>query len=452
MNQPGVPLAWDGERQLRLPRAGRSAQEIQNAHHPRAPLHNTGATQLDSAFQVQQSALPQYFHQAPSVDLLGNGSQAQAFCAQDHAWHHLLRSILAHPDIATYRDGVCNYLRIPLGLWIELYKPQVPDHVHQMLTDCLALNYGRLPDDLGILIKELRDHIDFPHLQTHLINVIMSTVPQRDPPHTPSGSSGQDVRPMGSRRLGRDFDESEETSPTLVIPSPRTAQSGRTAVTTPLFTGNARSTPQSPFQRKKRRAPRGERYKCPYTNCKHEPFRNAGNFINHMRNCHAESPYRDQDPSDFLIPDLSPQPSVQGDVMSSAATNADDSPLSYCRSSQEFGNGEIAGGGDGSAQWLESIRDGVLIHASHTGFQACIMRGGLNHADSREGQVTSGLANSSLLESFRFSPNSHQLQLDIALDGGPDDTTRLSPAEVGPVGFYDFQIMERHRYSDGRSR
>jgi hypothetical protein len=325
----------------------------------------------------------------------------------------------------------------------------VPDHVHQLLTECVALNYGRLPDDLGILVNELRDLSEFPHLQTHLVNVIMSTVPQRDPPHTPSGSSGQDAGPTGIHHLGREFDRSEETSPILVISSPRTAQSGRTAVTTPLSAGNARSTPQSPFQRKPRRAPRGERYKCPYTNCKHEPFRNAGNFSNHMRSCHAESPYRNQDPSDFLIPDFSPQPTVRGDVTSSAASNATDSPLSFRRSSQELGNGENTSGGDRSAHGFESIGDGVLFHASHP---ASIMRGGLNYADPQEGQGTSGLANGSLLEGFKFSPNSQQLQPDVVSDGDPDTATRLSPAEVGPVGFYDFQMMERHRCSDRRSR
>ncbi|OCT52061.1 hypothetical protein CLCR_08588 [Cladophialophora carrionii] len=448
MNHPGFPRTWNGERQPRLPQLGWSAQEIRDANQRGEALHNTVAIQPHAAFQLQQSAFSSSVHQVPQPDLFGNNAQASP--TQSRAWDNVFQSILTHPDIANHRDGVCSYLRIPSGLWTELYKPQVSEHVHYLLTDCLARNYGRLPDDLRILINELRDLPEFPHLRAYLVNVIMSTVPQQVPPKIPSVSSGQDVSATVSHSVGSDFDRSGETSPILVISSPRTAQSGRTAVTPPLSVGNARSTPQTPFQRAKGRAPRGERYKCPYTNCKHEPFRNAGNFNNHMRSCHAESPYRNQHPSDFLIPDLSPQPSIQGDAMSSAATNSSGSPLSHRRPSQDFGNPEVADIGDRNA--LESVGNNEVFHAGHIGLQAGVARGGLDHADPQEEQVTSGLVNSSLLEGFTFSPRSRQLQPGIIWDDAADDTNRLSSTGAGPVGFYDFQMMERSRRSDRASR
>ncbi|EXJ59028.1 hypothetical protein A1O7_06459 [Cladophialophora yegresii CBS 114405] len=444
MHQPGFPLAWEGERQLRLPQLGHSAQAIRDANQRGVTFNNTVALQPDASFPLQQSALPPSSRQVPKLDPFGNNSQA--FGAQSHAWDTAFRSILSHPDIAIHRDGVCSYLRIPTGLWNELYNPQVSEHVHHLLTECLARNYGTLPDDLRIVINELRDLPEFPHLQAHLVHVTMSAVPEQDHPQTQSVPSGQDLRPTINHSGGSDFDRSGETSPGVVISSPRTAQSGQTAVTTPLSMGNARSTPQTPFQRTKGRAPRGKRYKCPYTNCKHEPFRNAGNFNNHMRSCHAESPYRNQHPSDFLVADLSPQHSIQGDTMSSAVTNSSGSPLSHRRPSREFGNGEALDIGDRNT--LEGVGHNAVYPASHAGLEASVTRGDPNHADPQEAQVTSGLVNSSLLEGFTFIPNSRQHQPGTIWDNAADDTNRPSPTQAGPVGFHDFQMMERSRCGD----
>lgn len=54
--------------------------------------------------------------------------------------------------------------------------------------------------------------------------------------------------------------------------------------------------------KRNRRAPPGNAYICPYKYCKHAPFRNVGNFNNHMRKCHAEFRIAKWNQSEFLMP------------------------------------------------------------------------------------------------------------------------------------------------------
>ncbi|KAJ9607473.1 hypothetical protein H2200_007551 [Cladophialophora chaetospira] len=408
MDQPGFPPLWDEDEQQQLPQGGRAIdtsypeQDFRYGGQPRAPVLNPGPGQPHATFPLQQQALPQFLERQSHFNL--SQSYPQAFFSQNHTLHSALSSILSHPDVRAHRDSICFYLRLPPILYAELYRSQTPLPVHQELTTFLSQQHGELPADLWALIDLLREQPDFQQAQAYVIDVITTQVPRQNPAHTPGGSS---VR--GGPALGL----SRATSPIQFhISSPVPGQ-GQTTASTPLSTTNPRSKSQSPFHRTKGRAPRGERYKCPYTNCKHEPFRNAGNFNNHMRSAHFESPYRNQHPSNFLIPEASPQPSIQGDAPSSSATTASDSPVAYRRQSQDYGSADLAAafGRDRFANIGESAYPSTIDDE----FQASIAPGATTE------------------------------------DSG-QSLPHFSPEEAGHVGFGEFQRLEEQLWDQRRKK
>lgn len=338
MDESGFPLYWDDEdRQMQLAQAGQvidtpyPEQGFQHRSQPGAPPLNPIAAQ--AAFAFQQQPFPQYLYQQPHSNI--PPSDPQAFLFQNHI-DNLLARILASPQTAAHSDSICFYLSLPPDIWATLYKAQSPTPFHHELTGLLSQKHGRPPTEILGLIHQLRERSDFLQAQPHLVNAFITATQQRNPSQTPEGSSASNRQSFAG---GRAPDQSGESSPTLYISSPMVGQESRTTATTPLSVGITRTQSRSPYKRTKGRAPRGERYKCPYLNCKHEPFRNAGNFNNHMRSTHAESLYRNQHPSNFLMPDVSPQPSIQGDV--STATSASDSPVNQRRLSREGSAGDL---------------------------------------------------------------------------------------------------------------
>ena len=445
MNQSGFLLAWDEDHRPQLPLAERVIdvsspdQDVRYASQPRTHPHKAVATHTDPAVLFQHSTSSQHFNQ-PTQPSFSNFSPRQSLENQNA--NHLLTRILSHFQIAIYRDGVCNYLRLTVNLWEELYNAPFPSSDHHFLQHCLSERYGKLPADLWGLINKLREQHDFRHLQDHFVNVISSRVTPRNPPQTPLGPSAFARRSIGSHGAGSAFSQSGDTSPILFrISSPVMGQGSQTTVTTPLSAGDTTGKPQTPYRRTKGRAPGGRRYKCPYTNCKHEPFRNAGNFNNHMRSCHAESVYRNQDPAEFLLPDLSPQPSNQGDWTSSVGTNASNSPLDQQRLFHESG---IDSGMAVDQNVFEGMGD-MLYFAGQDMFTANTVQSMFDHGSTQE------LPNP-LVEGFGSGSTNHEVQLDTMTADSPNDVPRSSPADEEPVGFGQFQMIEQRRRSTRKCR
>ncbi|EXJ71324.1 uncharacterized protein A1O5_05130 [Cladophialophora psammophila CBS 110553] len=164
-----------------------------------------------------------------------------------------------------------------------------------------------------------------------------------------------------------------------------------------------------------------------------------------MRNCHAESEYRNRHPADFLVPDSSPQLSNQGDTTSSVVTNASDSPLTRRRLSEESGTNE-----DGAATADdEDVRDigDIVFPAEQDEFQASMGKGMFSEG-TPGAPATSGLACGSLLEAFRFVPPNYQAQHNVMSQGGLNDMPRFSPRD--DVGFGQLQIMNEQGWNTRR--
>ncbi|KIW91125.1 uncharacterized protein Z519_08019 [Cladophialophora bantiana CBS 173.52] len=450
MDQFGFPFSTPhADHQSLAPPVGRvihsSTSELEIRYPDQLGLHSHGAiaTPMDPAHAFRQPTWSQHLEQTP-VSFLSDDSQTSL--SHHETSNTLMAAILSRPDIAAFRDTVCSYLRLTSGLWAELYKPREYSTAHHLLTRCLSQKYGRLPPDLWRLINELRDHHDFEHSRYDYIDIISSipTPKNQFPNHlAPSAYEGRAFSGSCSWSVPR---PPEESSPLVgQISSPVPGPVGQTRCTTPVFTANGRRRFQtSSNPRKKGRAPKGERYKCPYTNCRHDAFRNAGNFSNHMRNCHAESEYRNQHPADFLVPDSSPQLSNQGDTTSSAVTNASDSPLTRRRLSEESGTNE-----DGAATADdEDVRDigDIIFPAEQDEFQTSMSQGMFSQG-APGAPVTGGIACGSLLEAFRFVPANYQAQ-HHAMSQGLNDMPRSSPRE--DIEFSQLQIMNEQEWDTRR--
>ncbi|OAL17272.1 hypothetical protein AYO22_11837 [Fonsecaea multimorphosa] len=377
------------------------------------------------------------------VDCPSDPSQTALSRHQTSNSNLIIATLVGRPDIAAFRDTVCSYLRLTSGLWTELYKPREYTTAHRLLTRYLSQQYGRLPPDLWRLINELRDQFDFEQSRYECIDII-SSIPT--PPNmfthglALSGGDGPDLRGPHGWATPRSLEAS--SSRAAQMPSPGPGPDSQTRPTTPVSVANGRRRLQSPPHqeaRDKGRAPRGKRYKCPYMNCRHDAFRNAGNFTNHMRRLHAESEYGNRPPADFLVPDSSPQPSNQGDTTSSVITNVSDSPLTRRRLSDESAASEdgMTTAGDDRVRDIGDIAFTAEQDKFHIG-----MGQGVFDQGSPEVPVTSRLESSSLLEAFRFVPTNYS-----ALQMSQCD--RKQGSHYPPqdeVRYGQFQIMEEQAW------
>jgi hypothetical protein len=411
-------------------------QEFQYPHQTPVPPPDAATGHSPPTYLYQQPAFSQYAVHDPQFQPFAHPSQL--FIAQSHAPDSALSRILSHPNVAVHRDSLVHYLCMTPGLWAELYRPEVPSPAHHLLKQGLVLKYGRLPDDLWMLVNELREQPDFPQLQDHCVSAILSTTPQQNPPQTPSVFTEREVRVLGNPGYGAPFGQPHD-SPLLVLPRGEGSQTG---ATTPLsVAGPSRSKSQSPYQRTRGRAPKGERYKCPYTNCKHEPFRNAGNFTNHMRSAHFESEYRNRHPSEFLMRESSPAPSVSGDGPSSSTTTASGSPLAFRAASQDYFGANLA-----SVMSRETS-----VSLGYHGVEGIGPDAGSGRSGQEEPQepvVTRKMATSSLTEEFALE----QGRQGVRAINPPDDISEASPTQEGPVGFAEFQMMEQRRRGKGKRK
>ncbi|KIW82606.1 hypothetical protein Z517_05633 [Fonsecaea pedrosoi CBS 271.37] len=365
--------------------------------------HRPVTTPMGPAYAFQQATWSPLFDQG-RIGFASDNSQTSLSHRQTSNSHAILATIIGRRDIAIFRDTVCSYLRLTSALWTELYNPREYSTAHHLLTRYLCQEYGRLPPDLWRLVNELREQYGFEHSRFECIDII-SSIPT--PPDLISGgleAAGHGVRDFGDS-CNRPVPRASEGNSSLAshVSSPGPGPGSQTRSTTPVSMVGGRKKFQSPtYQRAKGRAPKGERYKCPYMNCRHDAFRNAGNFSNHMRNCHAESEYRNRNPAEFLVPDSSPQPSNQGDTTSSVVTSASDSPLTQRRLSQESygGENEISNAGQDGVRYAGDF----TFTTDHNGFQISMSQGVFDES-SPGPSGSSGLSTTSLLEAFSFDPS-----------------------------------------------
>lgn len=446
-------LAWGEDHQSQPLQPGTAIDhpltglQIRSPGAQRLPPQRPTSIPAEPAFHIGESNHPQYLDHRSRRSI--SNSEFQSFQPENRSSNELLAALLNHPDIATYKERVCNYLGLVTpSLWAELYRPEIATPVHRRLTRCLSQEWGELPPDIWRLVSHLRAQPDFGLLQHRLVHAITSCLPQH-PPQTPVWNHGYETRSLEDHGAGPTVHRSADASPILFRISTPALEQGRQTNTMAMTAGNLRSKSQSPYQRTrtKGRAPKGEVYKCPYKNCKHEPFRNAGNFNNHMRNAHAESEYRNRHPSEFLMPDASPQPSNQGDGTSSAATNASDSPLATRRTSQELA----------PADMLATVNpEGFgnigydMFHPSQEEIQARIIQEPFENEDFREPGVVSAHGSDLLLEGFRYARRAQQDRQDVLQDDRVFEPPLLSPPGAGPVGFGQFQQMEEQGWCSSR--
>ncbi|KAH0843252.1 hypothetical protein FOPE_08095 [Fonsecaea pedrosoi] len=373
--------------------------------------HRPVATPMGPAYAFQQATWSPLFDQS-RIGFANNNSQTSLSHRQTSNSHAILATIIGRQDIAIFRDT----------------------------------EYGRLPPDLWRLVNELRDQYDFEHSRFECIDII-SSIPI--PPDLISG--GLEATGHGGRDFGdscnRPVPRASEGNSSLAshVSSPGPGQGSQTRSTTPVSMVGGRKKFQSPtYQRAKGRAPKGERYKCPYMNCRHDAFRNAGNFSNHMRNCHAESEYRNRNPAEFLVPDSSPQPSNQGDTTSSVVTSASDSPLTQRRLSQE----SYGGGNEISNARQDGVRyaGDFTFTTGHNGFQISMSQGVFDES-SPGPSGPSGLSTTSLLEALSFDPSNPGSRLVTSQHERNHESCYplKDEAEYG-----QFQMMEDQRWKTRR--
>jgi hypothetical protein len=301
-----------------------SEPQIQYAGQPQLQSNPAFISPVDHAQLFRHASFPQQFEHLPLQQFPFSIPNSPSSLPRHPLHGSLFTAILNHPEIARHRDSVCNYLRLTPSLWEELYHPEQTSPVHHELTRYLSGRYGKLPADLWKLIDDFRAQQDFAQSQEYFVDTIVSIIRPHSVPPMPISSSEFDGQTITD-------EHSEQDSPIQVRVS---GAAEGVSTSSNIFVASSRKS-QAPYRRAKGRAPKGERYKCPYLNCKHEPFRNAGNFNNHMRSVHAESEYRKRHPSEFLMPDSSPQPSSHGDAPSSVGTGAAESPVSQQRMSRE---------------------------------------------------------------------------------------------------------------------
>ncbi|KIW31356.1 uncharacterized protein PV07_03012 [Cladophialophora immunda] len=395
----------------------------------RAPI----ATPMDQAHAFQPATWRQVFEQS-RFPLSSDNSQTSQSHRQTSNSNTIMASIMGRHDIAAFRDTVCSYLRLTSGLWTELYNPREDSTAHHLLKRYLCQEYGRLPPDLWDLLKELRDQYDFENSRYDCIDFI-SSLP------TPAALFPQSLASSGSEE--RDFwGTSSWTAPRALeasssraapMSSPGSGREVQTRSTTSVPAANGRRRFQSPsHQRARGRAPKGVVFRCSYEGCRHDDFRNAGNIMNHISKCHAESPLVHQHPATFMVPASSPQPSNQGDATTSVVTNASDPTFIRRRLSQEYDgsdDGTAAAGDDG----VRDIGD-IAFTAEQDELQVHVVQGVMGEG-SPGATGTSGLESSSLLEAFTFVE-------------GIQGSSHYPPQHE--VRYGQLQIMEDRRWETGR--
>ncbi|OAG36785.1 hypothetical protein AYO21_09058 [Fonsecaea monophora] len=351
--------------------------------------HRPVATPMGPAYAFQQATWSPLFDQS-RIGFANNNSQTSLSHRQTSNSHAILATIIGRQDIAIFRDTVCSYLRLTSALWTELYNPREYSTAHHLLTRYLCQEYGRLPPDLWRLVNELRDQYDFEHSRFECIDII-SSIPI--PPDLISG--GLEATGHG----GRDFVQ--------------------------VLVKVVKQDPRRQFRW-------------------HDAFRNAGNFSNHMRNCHAESEYRNRNPAEFLVPDSSPQPSNQGDTTSSVVTSASDSPLTQRRLSQE----SYGGGNEISNARQDGVRyaGDFTFTTGHNGFQISMSQGVFDES-SPGPSGPSGLSTTSLLEALSFDPSNPGSRLVTSQHERNHESCYplKDEAEYG-----QFQMMEDQRWKTRR--
>ena len=449
MDPSGFPFPWDKDQPRQQPSsatpvtgASHPERELQPTSQPRIYLQESVATPADPIFRFPQPGFPEYPQHGPQFNRFPGSPQP--FLTPIPAINNLFARIINHPAIATHSNTLYHYLQLPPSLWAELYKPNERFVQHRQLTHYLSQLYGRLPDDLWALLEELREQPDFLHARNRMAATVLEIAQRQNPPQTPPASTGLNMGLLGNDGFGSSAGQSLEASPVLVqVFSPTPGQPGRAAAPNPFSVDSSRSTSQN--RKSKGRAPLGERYKCPYTNCKHEPFRNSGNFQNHMRGVHAESPYRHRHPSEFLIPDVSPQASVQGDGTSSAATNASESPVDVRRPSQDCVSGDLTGAV--ARDRFGSADDGIRRSGLLNQMGSSALQENFGSQESHRGSEAGEKEAGSLLGGFGFGLTGRDGHMRIAERKG-----EFAPGHEEPVGFEQFQLMEEQRWSERMER
>lgn len=355
-----------------------------------------------------------------------------------------LATILGHPDTPTHRARVCNYLQLTQELWTALFNPQSPSTVQDLLAQQLVQMYGKLPATLWQLITELRNQHDFEQWRNDFVEAISSVSTPHNRSRAPSWFSGYAGRSPGGFGSRQALHPSDATSPVVFqFSSPVQGHGSRTNSTSPVSIAHSGSNPQSPFKKKKGRAPQGYKYVCPYKNCKHTPFKNGGNINNHVDRCHAESDYRKKHPAEFLVPESPPlRDNGDGDEWPpSVATNASDSPLYKRNSSQEFrdiGERMSPAGQEG----LTGVGD-VMSPPSHVVFNMNVGQETFDQIGARAVSASSELASNAFLEGATFNMmDQRQQTANMSKGHGSNGLSEYSPNPDGPVPFGMFQMIE----------
>ncbi|KAI1616980.1 hypothetical protein EDD37DRAFT_604351 [Exophiala viscosa] len=251
---------------------------------------------------------------------------------QDHLFNQLLARITQNPDIACHRDAARRYLALEQELWVPLFQPRWPSEAQKMLSRYLAQEYGVLPASLWQSVQAVRRDPHFELFQKPFVDAV-------------SGSSISQTH----SRSGSEISGHCETFPELwaekatLNPWPSCGTSGasqpsatikgfgiewQSSAPAPFPTVRSRRASRSPRAPGTRtaggRAPAGYKYFCPEPGCQRPDFRNAGNYRNHLRLYHPDTP--EHDPTDALRPDI---PSEQDELSSSAAPSSGASPLHH---------------------------------------------------------------------------------------------------------------------------
>ena len=134
------------------------------------------------------------------------------------------------------------------------------------------------------------------------------------------------------------------------------------------------------------------------------------------------------------MPDVSPQPSTQGDRTPSIGTNASDSSLDRRRLSRESNVG-------GETTLSNHLGFGSVVDLEYL---ASMPQRSSNYGPQEELEP-SGMASSQLPEEFGFNPGKHGLQPDIMSNDMPSAAPRSSHSDGGPFGFGQFQLFEEQQ-------